>query len=86
MLEWIIRRVENKVDGQDTPLGIVPNAADLNTEGVDVTDDQLAQLLTVDTDAVKAELPQVEEHLARFEKLPAQVREQFEQLKAALDA
>ena len=86
VLEWIIRRVENKVDGQDTPLGIVPNAADLNTEGVDVTDDQLAQLLTVDTDAVKAELPQVEEHLARFEKLPAQVREQFEQLKAALDA
>jgi len=73
-----------KVGGQDTPLGIVPSAADLNTEGLDVSAEQLDLLLTVDTEAVKAELPQVQEHLARFEKLPVQVREQFETLKGEL--
>jgi phosphoenolpyruvate carboxykinase (GTP) len=42
-------------------------------------------LLTVDTDAVRAELPQVSEHLAKFgDTLPAEVRTQFEQLQQQL--
>jgi phosphoenolpyruvate carboxykinase (GTP) len=84
VLEWIVRRVENKVDGVETPLGIVPRAEDLNLDGVNVSEDQLKELLTVDAEALRAELPQVEEHLARFDRLPAEIREQFEQLKAAL--
>jgi len=84
VLEWIVRRVEGQVDGVETPLGIVPRAEDFNTEGLDISDAQLSELLTVDADAIRAELPQVEEHLARFERLPAEVREQFEQLKLKL--
>ncbi len=84
VLEWVVRRVEGKVGGTDTPLGVVPRAEDLNTDGLDISEAQLSELLTVDADALRAELPQVEEHLARFEKLPAEVRAQFEQLQQKL--
>ncbi|MEI2700809.1 MAG: phosphoenolpyruvate carboxykinase (GTP) [Baekduia sp.] len=84
VLEWIVRRVEGKAEGIETPLGIVPRAEDLNVDGLDLSADDLTKLLTVDTEAVKAELPQVEEHLAKFERLPAEVRAQFEALKSDL--
>ncbi len=86
VLEWIVRRCEGTADGHDTVLGIVPCPADLDTDGLDIADADLEALLTVDTAAVKGELGQVEEHLARFERLPAAVREQFEALKAELGA
>ena len=53
-------------------------------DGLDISEAQLSELLTVDADALRAELPQVEEHLARFEQLPAEVRAQFEQLQQKL--
>ena len=45
----------------------------------------MRDLLTVDEVALKAQLPQVEEHLAEFgDELPAEVRSQFEDLKQRL--
>jgi phosphoenolpyruvate carboxykinase (GTP) len=42
-------------------------------------------LLTVDSEDVKAQLPQVHEHLARFgDQLPQEIREQFEALERRL--
>jgi phosphoenolpyruvate carboxykinase (GTP) len=43
------------------------------------------ELLTVDPELVRAQLPQVEEHLARFgDSLPDEVRSQFKALKERL--
>ena len=43
---------------------------------------RLEERLAVDEEAVKAELPQVEEHLARFgDELPGPVRDQLEALQ-----
>jgi phosphoenolpyruvate carboxykinase (GTP) len=45
----------------------------------------MAELLSVDTELVKAQLPQVREHLAKFgDKLPAEVGAQLEALAARL--
>ena len=45
----------------------------------------LDELLTVDPEQLRAQLGQVEEHLDRFgDRLPAEVRSQFESLKARL--
>ena len=67
----------------DVEMGV----GELDIEGLDIDADAVAQLLAVDEEALKGELPQVEEHLARFgDTLPAAVREQFDALKARLGA
>jgi phosphoenolpyruvate carboxykinase (GTP) len=87
VLEWVVRRLEGEVEAVETPIGLVPVPGDLDTSGLDVSEETMTKLLTVDEEAIKAELPQVEEHLAKFgDKLPAPVREQFESLKSKLGA
>jgi phosphoenolpyruvate carboxykinase (GTP) len=85
VLEWIFRRIDGEVEAVATPIGNVPAPGSLNVEGLDISDEQLAALLTVDVDAVKAEIPQVEEFLAKFgDHLPAEMTRQLDALKAAL--
>jgi phosphoenolpyruvate carboxykinase (GTP) len=45
----------------------------------------MAELLTVDTELVKQQLPQVKEHLAKFgESLPEEITAQLEALEERL--
>jgi phosphoenolpyruvate carboxykinase (GTP) len=47
----------------------------------------MAQLLDVDSEAWKQQLPQMHEHYARFGgRLPAEMRAQLEELERRLDA
>src|SRR4051812_490715 len=87
VLEWVFRRVEGKVGAEETPIGLVPKKGDLDVEGLDITDAALDEVLSVDVDALRDELPQVKEHLAKFgDDLPAPVRAQFEALEQRLGA
>jgi phosphoenolpyruvate carboxykinase (GTP) len=85
VLEWVFRRCDGEGEAVETPIGLVPTPGDLNTDGLKIADGALETVLTVDPEAVKAELPQVEEHLAKFgDRLPAAVREQLEALRSRL--
>jgi GTP-dependent phosphoenolpyruvate carboxykinase len=44
----------------------------------------MAELLAVDTEALADELPQVEEHLAKFDNLPAEIKARLDELKSGL--
>lgn len=55
VLKWIVERVEGKADAQATPIGNVPNEADLDLSGLDLTADQLHILLNVDRDVWRQE-------------------------------
>ena len=50
VLEWIIKRCEGKVDAEETAIGFVPKAEDINLEGIEdeVSEDQLKEILSVD--------------------------------------
>jgi phosphoenolpyruvate carboxykinase (GTP) len=85
VLEWVFRRCDGETDAVETPVGLVPAPGALNVEGLDLAPEALAELLAVDAEQVKAEMPQVHEHLARFgEHLPAQLRAQLEALEQRL--
>jgi phosphoenolpyruvate carboxykinase (GTP) len=85
VLEWVFRRCDGEGETAETPIGLVPAEGDLNTDGLSISADEVAALLAVDEDAVKAELPQVREHLDRFgDRLPAEVRRQLDELEARL--
>ncbi len=85
VLEWVFRRCEGTAEAVETPIGLLPAQGEINTEGLEISDQAMADLLSVDTDLVRAQLPQVQEHLAKFgEKLPAEVSAQLEALEARL--
>jgi phosphoenolpyruvate carboxykinase (GTP) len=85
VLEWVFRRCDDAAEAVETPIGLVPPPSAIDTDGLDLADGVMDELLTVDPEVVKAELPQVEEHLAKFgDELPAPVRAQLDALKQRL--
>jgi phosphoenolpyruvate carboxykinase (GTP) len=85
VLEWIFRRCDGEVEAVETPIGLVPRVEDLNIEGLEIGRDEVQALLDVDAEAVKQELPQVEESLTKYgDHLPAEVRAQFDALQQRL--
>jgi phosphoenolpyruvate carboxykinase (GTP) len=85
VLEWVFRRCTGEAEAAETPVGMVPAAGGLDTEGLPITAEEVADLLAVDPAEWKAELPQVEEHFARFgEHLPEQLRDQLADLRRRL--
>jgi phosphoenolpyruvate carboxykinase (GTP) len=85
VLAWIFRRCEGRAEAVDTPMGRVPAEGALDTVGLDLDPATLAELLRVDPEELRAQLPQMEEHLARFgDRLPGELREQLEALRGRL--
>jgi phosphoenolpyruvate carboxykinase (GTP) len=63
----------------------VPAEGSLDIDGLDITPEALQELLSVDPEALKSELTQVREHLARFgDRLPKPIRRHFEELESKL--
>ena len=84
VLEWIFRRCNGESAVERTPIGNVPAPGELNVEGLEISDDELAELTAVDREQLAAELPQVEEHLARFTNLPSELQAHLDKLKSEL--
>ncbi|MBE6828335.1 MAG: phosphoenolpyruvate carboxykinase (GTP) [Ruminococcaceae bacterium] len=88
VLEWIIKRCEGKVDAQETAIGYIPYAKDINREGIEdeVSLEALDSILDVDKTLWKEEAAGVEEFFKKFgSKIPAELRESLATLKANLE-
>ena len=86
VLAWIFRRLEDAVDADETPVGLLPQPGDIDTDGVDVDPEALQKLLNVDREEWAQQLPQMREHYARFgDQLPAELRAQFDALAQQLE-
>lgn len=85
VLKWIVDRIEHQAGGQDTPIGIVPTADDLDLDGLDVDGGDVAKALAVNPAEWREELPLIEEWFEFVgDKLPTGVRDEFEALKQRL--
>ncbi len=84
VLAWIFRRLEGTAEAVDTPIGRLPADGSLETDGLDIPAEDLAELLRVDADQWRAQLPQFREHYARFERLPEPLAKQLDALEARL--
>ncbi len=85
VLKWIVDRIEHTAGGQNTPIGVVPTAEDLDLAGLDVTADDVAAALVVKPSEWRDELPLIEEWFEFVgDKLPTGVKDEFEALKERL--
>ena len=85
VLKWMCDRVDGKVGVRQTPIGYLPKEEDLDLDGLDVPRENLKELLRVDEDAWRAELPDLERHLSQFGlSTPGRLRQQLVELKQRL--
>ncbi|MBO5882840.1 MAG: phosphoenolpyruvate carboxykinase (GTP) [Clostridia bacterium] len=88
VLMWILARCEGKVEANITPIGYIPNAEDINIEGLDdVNLDTIRNLLSVDVDSWLADIDNIKEFYAQVgDRVPAAMYDELAALEARLNA
>ena len=86
VLMWILDRCEGKAEAISTPIGYVPNAEDINIEGLDdVTLDTIKELLSVDTASWLADVENIKEFYATVgDRVPQELKDELSALEARL--
>jgi phosphoenolpyruvate carboxykinase (GTP) len=85
VLEWVCRRCDGEGETVETPIGLVPAQGELDAEGAGISEESMRELLTVEPEQVREQLPQVEEFLSQFGgRLPDEITAQLEALKQRL--
>ncbi len=85
VLEWIFERCAGRGEPVETPIGYLPAPGTIDTEGLDIPEQDMIELLRVDRDEWRAELPSIVEYFAQFgDRLPPAISEQIEALRRRL--
>src|SRR5512139_183182 len=87
VLKWVVERMDGQAEAVETPIGHVPTPEALDTEGLDMSREELEAALKVDPEEWKAEIPQIQEWFEKFgDNLPAVLWTELDGLKARLGA
>jgi phosphoenolpyruvate carboxykinase (GTP) len=85
VLKWIFERCEGAAHAVDTPIGRLPEPADLDTKGLDLPPANVANLLGVDVAGWLAEIPLIRQYFAKFgSHLPEGLSREVDELEARL--
>ncbi len=85
VLKWIFERCDGENTGIETPIGLVPDANELDLDGLELSGEALETLFSVDNEAWKLEAASIRQHYATFgEHLPFELRGELESLEARL--
>jgi phosphoenolpyruvate carboxykinase (GTP) len=62
----VFERVNGTADAVDTAIGRLPTPDALDTDGLEISDEDLETLLAVDEQGWRDAIPQIREHYAQF--------------------
>jgi len=86
VLKWIFERMEGTTKAVETPIGYLPEKGSIDITGLSGVADKMDDILKVDKDEWLSECELIAEHQQKFgERLPKEMKEQFEALKARLN-
>ncbi|MCF7931936.1 MAG: phosphoenolpyruvate carboxykinase (GTP) [Acholeplasmataceae bacterium] len=81
VLKWIFERIDGVTKAIDTPIGGLPDHTGIDTDGLGLKDDVMAQLLNVNANEWLVELASIRSHYQRIgEKLPIRLQEILEEI------
>ena len=85
VLNWILDRCEDKVDAVETSIGYLPKPEDLNVEGLDIDQNTLKELLSVDKSVWKEEVKSQREFFDSIgERVPKEIYDELNRLEERL--
>ena len=86
VLEWILKRVDGKVEPKETPIGNLPKVEDLNLDKLSVNKDQVEKLCSLEN-GWSDEMNQVDSYLKTFEpEVPKELWHEVAQIKSGLSS
>jgi phosphoenolpyruvate carboxykinase (GTP) len=87
VLKWIFERCEGTAKAVETPIGNLPAQGEIDLNGLDeVTNEDLAELLRVDTEGWLAEVRGVQEYYGQFrDRVPRRLYQELDALHQRLD-
>ena len=86
VLKWIFDRARGRVAAEETPIGFIPRAADLDPTGLEISKERLERAMAIKAEEWLPELDLQEQFFAGIgETLPPQLDVQREALRAGLE-
>ena len=77
-LKWMVDRIEGRVQAVDTPAGLLPKPEDIDTEGLDLDPEVLADVVGFHEQEWKDELPRIRRWLRSLgRKVPQELNDQL---------
>ena len=87
VLDWILKRCDDSIEAQETAIGYVPYAKDIDIEGLDYSVETLERILYVDKARWSKEADEIAEFYKQFgDKLPKELSENLATLKKNCEA
>ena len=85
VLKWIFERVNGDAEAVETPLGFAPAEGALDTDGLDITPEQVQKALAIKPEEWDSELRSIEEWYAELgDHVPAALRSEVDELRERL--
>jgi phosphoenolpyruvate carboxykinase (GTP) len=85
VLKWVAERVEGSGEAQKTPIGNLPTADALDLSGLDLADENVQALTSIDVPGWKKEIEDVAANYSKFgDRLPPALATQLEELRRRL--
>jgi phosphoenolpyruvate carboxykinase (GTP) len=86
VLRWIIDRCEGRIGAVESPIGYLPEAGDIDLTGLDVSDETMRQLLSIDNGQWREEIEHIGEYLASYgDRLPDALSAEHRKVLEALE-
>lgn len=87
VLKWIVERTNGTGKAVKTEIGYLPTPDAIDTTGLDISEEDMNELLSVNKDEWLAEIASIRQHYASYgEKLPKELANQLDALEARLKA
>jgi len=87
VLKWIIDRTEDRVGARETPIGYLPYPDDIDMTGIEVDDDVMRSLTSIDIGQWQAEMQAIGEYFDTFgDRLPKALRNELNLTQAKLES
>ena len=86
VLKWICERVSGEGEAVKTPIGYMPTENAIDTAGLDVSADDMAELLKVNKEEWLQEVESIKAHYEKLDCMPQELKDQLAALEARLKA
>jgi phosphoenolpyruvate carboxykinase (GTP) len=84
VLKWMLDRAHGRAGAHETAVGLVPNASDLDLDGLEISPDGIDQCLRVDNAEWKAELESAKEFFDKIPRTPEPLKNRLRDLMSKL--
>jgi phosphoenolpyruvate carboxykinase (GTP) len=85
VLKWIYERIDGTGKAVETPIGYVPAPGAIDLSGLNVSAQDMAELLRVDVNAWLQEVESIKKHYSQFgDRLPQGLRDELNALEQRL--